>query len=686
MKNIIFIIKAFGFFCVAFLVPFSVSATITATLSDTIGDATISYINPVDTTIDRSTDTFYALMSDGSVSLYDDEGIPLSSFSAISSLGETISGIAVHPVSKYVYLASSIGEIKIYDDEGIFVSSYGGATFTGNPKKIAVDANGSYVTSSDDGAIYFFDSSNVFVDSEVLVGAHFIEVEGATVYVGEEGGSTVFSYTRTGTPVTSVSLGYTINSLAIRGNGTFAIGIATREERNVFIFNTSGGVIDAASQFTSLNSVATTEVTSTDLIIVGYDSADVGVVEAFDIAQDISSHLIPRVPPERLSNPSAITVASNGNIFVSDIDYSKINVYNSAGTFLYSFGGYGSSNGKFNIPTDIALDSNNNVYVADRNNNRIQMFSINGTYIRQWPVTEVGGSYAGPSSITVYNDQIYVTGESGGEQLVQVFSLDGTSLFTFGGSGSNSGQFLNIQKVEARSDGKIFVFDEGQGIRTLNQFTSDGVFVSNSQEYNDSGAVSYPLMSGMAFDSNDNQYFTDSSNRQVIILNNQETQIGLLELNEQEEYFFNSPGGIFASSNKIYVADGSSGSVFVFDYTDDVIYESDNPESGRIILSSGGGSTNKKNKEYCPVELFLQNFKKGMRNSEISRVQDFLRKEGVYNGPTTGYFGLLTEAGVRNFQELHKEYILKPLGLTKPTGLWYPATRSQANKILNCTI
>lgn len=684
MKNIIFIIKAFGFFCVAFLVPFSVSATITATLSDTIGDATISYINPVDTAIDRSTDTFYTLMSDGSVSLYDDEGILLSSFSAISSLGETISGIAVHPVSKYVYLASSIGEIKIYDDEGIFVSSYGGATFTGNPKKIAVDANGSYVTSSDDGAIYFFDSSNVFVDSEVLVGAHFIEVEGTTVYVTEEGGSTVFSYTRTGIPITSVSLMFTINSLAILENSAFAIGIATREERNVFIFDTSGLIIDGASN-NSLNSIATTEVTSTGLIIVGYDSADVGIVEAFDIAQDISSHLIPRVPPERLSNPSAIALASNGNIFISDIGYSKVNVYNGSGTFLYSFGGYGSGDGKFNTPTDIALDSNNNVYVADRNNNRIQKFSISGTYIRQWPVTEIGGSYSGPSSIAVYNDQIYVTGESGGEQLVQVFSLDGTPLFTFGGSGSDPGQFLNVQKVEARSDGKIFVFDEGQGIRALNHFASDGVFVSKSQEYNDSGAISYPLMSGMAFDSNDNQYFTDSSSRQVIILNSQETQIGLLELNEQDENFFSSPGGIFVSSTKIYVADGSSGSVFVFGYTDDVFYESDNLESGRIILSSGGGSIYKK-KEYCSVELFLQNFKKGMRNSEISRIQDFLRKEGVYNGPTTGYFGPLTEAGVRNFQELYKEYILKPLSLTKPTGLWYPATRSQANKILNCTI
>jgi DNA-binding beta-propeller fold protein YncE len=48
------------------------------------------------------------------------------------------------------------------------------------------------------------------------------------------------------------------------------------------------------------------------------------------------------------------------------------------------FGQFGSGNGQFRTPIDIAIDSYNNVYVSDKDNQRIQVFDNNGTYITQF--------------------------------------------------------------------------------------------------------------------------------------------------------------------------------------------------------------------------------------------------------------------------------------------------------------
>jgi DNA-binding beta-propeller fold protein YncE len=48
------------------------------------------------------------------------------------------------------------------------------------------------------------------------------------------------------------------------------------------------------------------------------------------------------------------------------------------------FGTFGSDNGQFRIPIELAIDSSNNIYVSDSDNNRIQVFNNNGTYITQF--------------------------------------------------------------------------------------------------------------------------------------------------------------------------------------------------------------------------------------------------------------------------------------------------------------
>lgn len=81
----------------------------------------------------------------------------------------------------------------------------------------------------------------------------------------------------------------------------------------------------------------------------------------------------------------------------------------------------------------------------------------------------------------------------------------------------------------------------------------------------------------------------------------------------------------------------------------------------------GSGSTTPttvKFKFYIPLSY-------GMRHSDVSRLQERLRLEGVYSGPVTGYFGAQTVAAVKAYQRAH--------GLS-PLGSVGPGTRAALNR------
>jgi len=82
------------------------------------------------------------------------------------------------------------------------------------------------------------------------------------------------------------------------------------------------------------------------------------------------------------------------------------------------------------------------------------------------------------------------------------------------------------------------------------------------------------------------------------------------------------------------------------------------------------------------------NLKYGMRSPEVKCLQEFLKAQGpeIYpEGLVTGYFGPLTLAAVKRFQQKYWQEILAPWGLTKeqPTGFVGPTTRSKINQLLS---
>ena len=88
---------------------------------------------------------------------------------------------------------------------------------------------------------------------------------------------------------------------------------------------------------------------------------------------------------ETFNKPTDLAFAPNGDFYVSDgYGNRRVVKFSADGKYLLQWGRPGTAPGEFDVPHSVALDSKGNVYVSDRENNRIQIFTGEGKFLRQW--------------------------------------------------------------------------------------------------------------------------------------------------------------------------------------------------------------------------------------------------------------------------------------------------------------
>ncbi|MFQ5641249.1 MAG: FG-GAP-like repeat-containing protein, partial [bacterium] len=131
-------------------------------------------------------------------------------------------------------------------------------------------------------------------------------------------------------------------------------------------------------------------------------------------------------------NPSGVAFDSSGHIIVSDSENHRVQVFDSAGNFLFKFGSHGSGNGQFNRPRGISIDQSGNIMVVDSGNNRIQAFDSSGNFLY-----EFGSAGSGEGELN--NPRDLVVDEPGNILVSDTFNqriqLFGTPIFTTVSSG-----------------------------------------------------------------------------------------------------------------------------------------------------------------------------------------------------------------------------------------------------------
>lgn len=110
-------------------------------------------------------------------------------------------------------------------------------------------------------------------------------------------------------------------------------------------------------------------------------------------------------------NLSGLASDQDGNVYAFDVPQAKVSVFDSQGTLIRSWGSAGSGDGQFSATSGtmvhaIAVDSQKNVYVADWGNSRIQVFDSTGTFVRKFGQsgTLPGQFQSGPAAVAITPD------------------------------------------------------------------------------------------------------------------------------------------------------------------------------------------------------------------------------------------------------------------------------------------
>ena len=142
----------------------------------------------------------------------------------------------------------------------------------------------------------------------------------------------------------------------------------------------------------------------------------------------------------RFNRAAGIAFDSAGNVIVVDAANHRLQKFDPQGRFVMKWGSFGNSGGQLNMPWGVAVDAADNVYVADWRNDRLQVFDAEGRYGDDRLVGHRDGEFRRPAGISIDRDGHIIVADWGNER-VQILRPDGTHLATLlGDAPSPSGR------------------------------------------------------------------------------------------------------------------------------------------------------------------------------------------------------------------------------------------------------
>lgn len=286
----------------------------------------------------------------------------------------------------------------------------------------------------------------------------------------------------------------------------------------------------------------------------------------------------------QFDQPNGIAIDASDFVYVVETKYAgaRVQKLNSSGVYQSTFGmpdpDFNGTNGKFTTPMGVAVDSAGNVYVSDAGFTKVDKFNSAGTFVARilqapsGPTRNVDGTVFNPRSHftidrttnTIYFPDsgpsiAFYTNPANDEQAnpdrVQKITNTGAFVLKWGGAGTGDGQFDVPMATAVDSSGNVYVTDAFN--HRVQKFTSAGVFVTKwGSSGTGDGQFNQPW--GIAVDASNNVYVVDSGNNRIQKFTSAGvfvTKWGSLGTGNGQ---FNFPKGI---------ATDSAGNIYVTDFT-----------------------------------------------------------------------------------------------------------------------
>jgi DNA-binding beta-propeller fold protein YncE len=162
-------------------------------------------------------------------------------------------------------------------------------------------------------------------------------------------------------------------------------------------------------------------------------------------------------------------------IYVVDTAGACVKVYQSDGSFLFTFGTFGNQLGQFDQPVGIAVTPSA-IYVTDRGNAAVSVFNTSGEPQTYWSSKETGkGTLNRPGAISISKDGSLFVSEHQCNRVTK-FHPDGSWALTWGREGRDEGEFREVGGIRVVDDGTVWVGDIYN--RRAQQFNQEGEYLS----------------------------------------------------------------------------------------------------------------------------------------------------------------------------------------------------------------
>jgi hypothetical protein len=257
--------------------------------------------------------------------------------------------------------------------------------------------------------------------------------------------------------------------------------------------------------------------------------------------------------------PTGVAIDASGNMVIVDMFNARVKVHSTANNqFLSQFGTNGSGDGQFRVtggqgPRGVATFMNGNIVVADTANNRVQVFSKTGVFIRKFGSLGSGDSqFSNLRGIAVdhRNNNIIVADMN--NHRMQVFSETGTFIRAFGGFGTVNGQFRNPSDVATDMNGTIYVADSTNN--RIQVFSETGTFIRTFGSLG-TGNGQFNRPHSIAIDAVGKLIVVDANNNRIQVFQNDGAYVtGFSGLDQPEYVAVNASGNIvLANPNSIFI-------------------------------------------------------------------------------------------------------------------------------------
>ena len=246
------------------------------------------------------------------------------------------------------------------------------------------------------------------------------------------------------------------------------------------------------------------------------------------------------------NQPSDISIAPNGDIYLVDGVNNRIIVVSGDGRWKFDFGAEGDGNGQFKYPLGIDISETGKVFIADSGNHRIQVFDSKGSFLYMFSVrTSPGEKTPDPADIVVsrLKNRLYISDNE--NHKIKVYKQNGDFEFEWGKFGEGYGEFRYPGIMTSNEFNEILVVDV---LNTrIQKFDPFGKFITGIGSW---GVLPGSLFrpKGIAIDKKNRLFISDSYMGVIQAFTDMGRFLGVV-CDKNKKRVFKSPVGIVIDKN-----------------------------------------------------------------------------------------------------------------------------------------